>query len=268
MTLTNDGRSLVLMYHDVRICRNLWEQRYCVTPSRFQSHLQALRDAGYRPCSLSDFSAWIAGRGKLQPDSILITFDDGYAGVYEHAYPLLQERSIPFAVFVVTSAVGEHDSWMRESNPDGASYPLLSRPQLQEFTRAGVGVGSHSRRHLDLASLADAALRDEVYGSRAELEDMLGQKVDGFAYPFGRLNDAVRTCVAEAGYACAFSTRSGFNRPGDDPLLVRRIDVYGTDTVSTLLRKLRFGTNDGSLVTAGRYYTRRLLTRCGLASTA
>jgi hypothetical protein len=71
--------------------------------------------------------------------------------------------------------------------------------------------------------------------------------------------------VAEAGYVCAFSTRSGFSRIGDDPLLMRRIDVYGTDTPGALLRKLQFGTNDGSLVSTGRYYAKRALGRLGLA---
>jgi peptidoglycan/xylan/chitin deacetylase (PgdA/CDA1 family) len=35
-----------------------------------------------------------------------ITFDDGYSDVYYHAYPLLQRKGIPAAVFVVTSLIG------------------------------------------------------------------------------------------------------------------------------------------------------------------
>lgn len=35
-----------------------------------------------------------------------VTFDDGYRDVYEHAFPLLQRKGIPFAVYVVTDLVG------------------------------------------------------------------------------------------------------------------------------------------------------------------
>jgi peptidoglycan/xylan/chitin deacetylase (PgdA/CDA1 family) len=35
-----------------------------------------------------------------------ITFDDGYRDVYEHAFPLLQRKGIPSAVFVVTDLIG------------------------------------------------------------------------------------------------------------------------------------------------------------------
>jgi len=35
-----------------------------------------------------------------------ITFDDGYAGVYHHALPLLQRKGIPAGMFVVTDMVG------------------------------------------------------------------------------------------------------------------------------------------------------------------
>jgi len=256
---------LVLMYHEIRVGRNPWEQRYFVAPARFSDHVRALRTAGYHLCSLTDFCVWATGRGELPANSVLLTFDDGYSGVFEHAYPILHNAGIPFAVFVVSSAIGATDAWMRSINGDHPAYPLMSRGQVAEVANAGVGIGSHSRHHADLPTLDAEALRDEVYGSRAELEDLLGQKVDSFAYPYGRLNDSVRATVGDAGYACGFSTRSGFNRPGSDPLLIRRIDVYGTDTARSLLRKMRFGTNDGSLQSTVRYYARRALSRRKLA---
>jgi peptidoglycan/xylan/chitin deacetylase (PgdA/CDA1 family) len=156
---------------------------------------------------------------------------------------------------------------MKDERPHHAR-PLISRTDLMELCRAGVGLGSHSRRHPDLVTLDEASLREELHGSRAELEDMLGQKVDCFAYPYGHVNESIRRCVAEAGYTCAFSTRSGFSRADDDHLLVRRIDVYGTDTPGSLLRKVRFGTNDGSLITAGRYYARRAAARLRIGALA
>jgi peptidoglycan/xylan/chitin deacetylase (PgdA/CDA1 family) len=252
---------LVLMYHEVRRVPKSEERPYIISPASFTAHIRALRAAGYLPCSLGDFSAWATGRGKLSSNAVLLTFDDGYRGVFEHAYPLLHSEALPFAVFIVSSALGATDSWLRDIQRKHPGYPLMSGAHLIELARAGVGIGSHSRTHANLAMLDSETLREEVYGSRAELEDLLGQRIDCFAYPYGRLNDRVRDTVSEAGYACAFSTRSGSNHPGSDPLLVRRIDVYGTDTANALLRKLRFRTNDGSMRAAGLYYVRRALAR-------
>jgi len=46
-----------------------------------------------------------SGKGRGQPVAA-ITFDDGYANVYDHALPLLSRKGIPAAIFVVTDLVG------------------------------------------------------------------------------------------------------------------------------------------------------------------
>jgi len=255
------SRVPVLMYHEIRAGQNPWERRYFVSPDRFRDHIRALHQAGYRACSLTSFRDWLTKRTELPVNAFLLTFDDGYTGVYEHAFPFLLEKAVPFAVFVVSSAIGASDTWRREASPLSSAYSIMPGNQLVELARAGVGIGSHSRHHPDLTSLDADALRNEVRGSRVELEDVLGQEVDCFAYPYGKMNETVRASVAESGYTCAFSTRSGFNHPDQDPLAVRRIDVYGTDTAGALLRKMRFGSNDGSLTSAWGYYAKRAIAR-------
>jgi hypothetical protein len=75
------------------------------------------------------------------------------------------------------------------------------------------------------------------------------------------LDERVVAAARRAGYRAAFSTQPGFNRPGADPFRVRRIDVYGTDTPAMLLRKVRLGTNNGSLMNLARYYAGRARAR-------
>ena len=251
----------VLMYHQVELGGALTNPPYVIALERFTQHMRALRGAGYRFCSLPDFRAWLDEDSPLPANAVLLTFDDGYAGVFRHAFPLLAREAIPFAVFVVTSAVGGDDRWLAPTGPESRHYAVMARSDLVQLARAGVAIGSHSRRHPDLCMLRPEELHDEIRGSRGELEDMLGLEVSSFAYPYGRLNDSVRDRVAEAGYACAFTTRCGFNSRTQDRLRIRRIDVYGTDTPKMLLRKVRYGTNDGSLVTTAQYYTSRLAER-------
>lgn len=51
-----------------------------------------------------------------------ITFDDGYRDFYDHAFPLLQKKGIPAAVFVVTDLVGTTRPQMHDT-----LYLLLTR---------------------------------------------------------------------------------------------------------------------------------------------
>jgi len=60
----------------------------------------------FRFVSLGELGA-IAERGAA-PDRPLaaVTFDDGYRGVYDHAFPMLKRKGIPATVFVVTDLIG------------------------------------------------------------------------------------------------------------------------------------------------------------------
>ena len=75
---------------------------------------------------------------------------------------------------------------------------------------------------------------------------MLGLPCRHFAYPYGLFDEDARLAVEEAGYRSACSVRSGFNGPGVDRFLLRRIEVFGTDTLWRFRQKLRFGANEVS----------------------
>ena len=85
--------------------------------------------------------------------------------------------------------------------------------------------------------------------------------MEHFAYPYGLENARVRDAVRTAGYSSACSIRSGFNRPDVDPFLLRRIDIYGQDSLWRFRQKLRFGTNDISPWFPFTYYASRVAAR-------
>lgn len=255
-------RVVVLMYHRVGAASD-WEAKYCVAPERFSAHMNALRDAGMRPCGIAEFVAWMQGQQTLPSGSFLLTFDDGFLGVYEHATPVLAELGWPATVFLVTALLGKRDVWCEKENPSGKTYPLLGQAEIEAMRGQGFSFHSHSRTHADLSALPDDLLRVELGGSRTELEGLLGGPVPYVAYPYGRLNDRVQQIAREVGYEAGFSVEAGFNRPGQPLMKIRRLDVFGTDTPANLLRKVKFGTNDGSWGNMMRYYGKRLFKRAG-----
>ena len=259
----NDG-VIVLMYHRVGLARNAWEARYAISPGRFEAHMLALARNGLHAVSVESLSDWLDDGAPLAAGAFVLTFDDGFRDVRLHALPVLERLRWPFTVFLVSNLVGKEDFWTRASNPDGATYPLLNAEEIVDMQRRGVSCQSHSSSHPSLPSLDDDQLASELVQSRAALRQMLGRAVDYFAYPFGHLDERVVAATRSAGYRAAFSTQPGFNRRDVDRFRIRRIDVYGTDTPSMLMRKVRLGTNDGSVANLARYYMARARARLPL----
>lgn len=249
------------MYHRLGEAHNDWERKYCVASQRFSAHMGALERAGHRVADIADFLAWLDGARNLPDGALVITFDDGFKGVYKHAFPVLKDHGWTATIFLVADLIGREDEWCRTSNPSGATYPLMNMDEILAMSAAGMRFHSHSRTHPRLPTLSDERLEDEVAGSRAALEGLLGTPVDCFAYPYGHLDVRVCDAVKRVGYRAAFSTQPGFNRPDVDRLRIRRLDVFGTDTAAMLLRKIHFGANDGSLGQVARYYWRRTTQR-------
>ena len=78
-------------------------------------------------------------------------------------------------------------------------------------------VAGHSDTHPHMELLDQAALNAEVYRCRDTLEQLLGKKILGLAYPFGTYNDSVVDTLREAGIRYARTTiqTEGFELPSD-----------------------------------------------------
>jgi peptidoglycan/xylan/chitin deacetylase (PgdA/CDA1 family) len=253
-------RALILMYHLVDTPRSAKEHRFCTPPDEFARQMDHLVGA-YSPIGLDELVAGVRGSRPLPERAVHVTFDDGFAGVLEHAAPVLAARSIPATLFAVSDRLGQTNDWMtRRGFPE---RPLMTAAQLRELEATGFTIGSHTKSHARLTELDGGQVADEVAASMWALEDALGKTVRYFAYPYGLQNDAVRGAVVEAGYEAACSTISGFNRSGQDPYLLRRIDIFGMDRLWQFRQKLRFGRNESSRLYDLTYYASRIKARFG-----
>lgn len=257
----NVARVPVLMYHRVGEIQDKQASRYAITPALFAAHMQVLARSGYHAVGIEAFMAWLESAAALPEGAFLLTFDDGFRGVREHALPILEQLHWPFTVFLVSDLIGAKDTWIKATNPTRASYPLLDTEEIRDMRQRGCSFHSHTRSHADLPILNDAELVDQLAGSRHALGELLEQDVDYLAYPYGHFDERVEAAARAAGYRAAFSTQSGFNRPDVKRFRIRRLDVYGSDTPAMLLRKIRLGGNDGRLSSLIRYYLRETASR-------
>ncbi len=252
---------VILMYHMVRDARWEPDARYCCSPRKFRLQMAYLRLAGYRVAGLGDV-AKLLGKGDAIPrGTVSITFDDGFRDNYEHAWPVLKRHGYPATMFVVSGLAGRTNEWMRrEAWP--ARY-LASWEEIREMAGEGIEIGSHTESHAALTECDAETLAREVRESKAEIERRIGKPARFFAYPYGLLDERAPTAVAAAGYEAACSTRSGFNGPGADPFALRRLEVYGSDSLWRFAVKIAWGTNDATLRLIGRYYLSRVRARLG-----
>jgi peptidoglycan/xylan/chitin deacetylase (PgdA/CDA1 family) len=232
---------------------------YCIRPDRFGAQMHALAEAGFTAVSIDEFEAWRHRRKSLPEGSFVLTFDDGFAGVHDYAAPILHEMRWPATVFLVTGKLGGFSDWEVTTDQPMSPHRLMNQVQLLDLITRGFSLHSHSANHHDLTTLDNAELLKDLFESRKAIAGLTGQPAAYLAYPYGRHDERVRAVALDAGYIAGYSVESGFNRPDGDGFRIRRLDIFGTDTPTMLLSKIRLGNNDGSFLGLARYYVRRFL---------
>jgi len=108
--------------------------------------------------------------------------------------------------------------WMRRYRP-------LSWDQMRAM-QGLVTFGGHTRTHPWLSRLSRVEAEDEILGSRARWEEMLGTTVRHFAYPFGSPDSFTAETIevlTAAGFVSAATTQRAACRPGVSPYALPRI---------------------------------------------
>jgi len=192
----------ILCYHSVEPG---WVSPLAVDPEVFERQCQWLA-RHRRVVPLAEAVALLDGRHRLPPKVCALTFDDGFAGVYEHAFPILRRYGLPFTVFVVAETLteaGRAVDWVDTPPP----YPMrtLTAEQVLELQDAGVTIGSHSYSHAVLTTLSPEECENDLRRSRELLEEMLGRPVPYLAYPRGLHDAGVREAAARAGFERSFT---------------------------------------------------------------
>lgn len=220
--VAGDRRCVALLYHHVGQAIPGAYRDLTVSPAEFEGQIRWLARHGYNGIRPADWLAWQKSGVELPRKPVLITFDDAYSDIAEHALPVLRRYGFGAAVFAVTARMGESSDW--DKSMGYPTLPLMSGAQIRYWADQGIEFGSHSRTHPNLTQLSRDALRGEMVRSREELEALLGRPVIAFAYPFGAWDDAAHE-MARSSFNLAFGAASGFNCRDTDAHLLRRIVV-------------------------------------------
>jgi peptidoglycan/xylan/chitin deacetylase (PgdA/CDA1 family) len=226
----------ILMYHRVAPEGEEATARWRLHPEAFEEQLSYLREGGYTSISFEQWRVASDRRYPIPPNSVMITFDDGYADFVKHAQPLLAKYDFQATVFVVTDLVGESNRW---DEVFGEELELMGWDQLRTLLDSGLQLGSHSSAHRPLVSLSPAELAQDFCRSRMRFHENLGFPVRSVCYPYGLHDASVRSMAAGCGFYYGVTTDEWQASFGEDLLMLPRLEVRGTEGFDEFKAKLR-----------------------------
>jgi len=233
-----DRGPVVLMYHSVTPGRLTPNWRWAVSNRCFCAQLDLLSSYGWQTFCVRD----ACNPRDFPHRSAIITFDDGYADNFL-AFNELTRRGMQATWFIVSRDIGKQAGWQ---DPGQNTRLMLDPQQLMEMHASNMEIGAHGRTHTRLTQLDDRAMRSEVAGSKDDIQQTLGIKVNSFAYPYGDFDARAVNAVKSAGYQSACITRPGWLSLDTDMFEIRRVSIFSQDNLSTFARKLAFADNDVS----------------------
>lgn len=190
--LRGTPQATLLMYHDVLPAAR---EPHHISVAAFTAQMERLASGPFQVVSLEHaLTGARTGAGRLHP-AVAITFDDARDNFVANALPVLERLGLPCTMFTPSGLLGRPGH--------------VSAAELAAMAGRGVDIGAHSRSHLRLAEQDDVTVDDEVRGSKQDLEDLLGQPVRYFAYPYGSVDGRVRDAVVAAGFDAAVLSEPG-----------------------------------------------------------
>lgn len=203
-----DGR-MVLMFHEVSDKKEEWyDARYSISAVGFRKLLDEIQSLGYD--IVSPYEVLVDDGQK----KICLTFDDVFAGVYENAFPIMQEKKVPFIIFPALLLLGK---------PGYINDKILL--EFQNYERAYIG--AHSKTHCVLKKEKTERCLEEIEESKEILEKKINRRVELFAYPYGSLSEVGKKDIkiAKKCYKYAFSTLQSCIDEKVDPYFIPRMNI-------------------------------------------
>lgn len=134
--------------------------------NRFKGIIKEIQKT-YEIVSIDEISA-----SKKVTKYAIITFDDGCVDAYNNAFPFLLNNGIPFTVYVTNDFIGKNGYIGESELKSLASNPLVT-------------IGYHTKSHPMLIDVKN--LKEEMIDHKDEVEQIIGKRIEHFAFPYGKL---------------------------------------------------------------------------------
>ena len=218
-------RAVSLIYHDVYCAQDRGNlpataTMYHVSQPTFSRHLDAVQSSGRLVVTVAEYLRGAGG------DSVLLTFDDGWAGTFNVALPLIRERGWSATVFVTRDLVGRPG--------------FCTEEMLRQASRAGTEIGIHGTTHRMLSGCSEDEITAEFSLCKTYLEALLDRPVESASLPGGDINRTIVDCARAVGLKSLCTTRPGINTAHTPPFGLRRVAIRRGTPASAVARYCRY----------------------------
>ena len=246
--MIKNPKFIILLYHKIgRHPENAKFPGLYVAEENFDRQIKYLKNDGYSFLTLSElkktYDYYYADENKkngrlndLSEALIInnnkkyaaITFDDGSKSVYSGGFKIMRDNGVNATVFMVSGLIGGLNEWDIKNGEN--KDEMLNLAELKEMTEYGIEIGAHTASHPHLTDIPLEKAFDEISNAKKKLEELLGIKINFFAYPYGDYNDDVKSLAVKAGFEGACITKTGIVKKGADFFALKRIAIrHNTD---------------------------------------
>lgn len=230
----------MLMYHNVS---DSTPRSTTVTEEELRAHLQYLEDNDFTVIDIRDAIAGMQGEQELPDKAVVITFDDGYANIFDNGRPILNEFDVPWTLFVATDPIGAEPG------------RYMSWDQIRTLHEEGVVIANHSTDHSHMPRYREGESADErrqrlsetILQAEQKILDEVGVSYQLFAYPYGEYDNDLAELVDELGFI-GFGQHSGGAGPTSDMRAIPRFAAAGMyanlETLGTKMAALSLPVED------------------------
>jgi peptidoglycan/xylan/chitin deacetylase (PgdA/CDA1 family) len=119
---------------------------------------------------------------------------------------------------------------------------VLSKKEIKHLASA-FEIGAHTYNHVDLTRISRQEVKDELKEGKEALEDIIGRRVQSFAFPFGHYNGELVKMVAMAGFSnCRSGRIINFNAFNNEGFLQHpNLHIYPHSLITGLRHCLKYG---------------------------
>jgi len=247
--LLQNNKCTIILYHDINA-------------EVFEKHFLALKKR-YNIISLQDYlNAKRNGNHIIPKRALIITLDDGHKENY-NLLPVVKKFSIPLTIFLCSSIINSNRNyWFKYKDMQSLKEELrnvsaeqmdvilkengfdwtkefnirqsLNREEIENM-KSFVDFQSHTKFHLFLQTCTDIRAKNEINGSKEELEKGYGLKINSLSYPNGDFTEREIYIAQQAGFEAGITVDLGFNSLNENPYKLKRICISDDASIYELM---------------------------------
>lgn len=216
-------------------------------PEPFSIHAKYLMNR-FNVCPLSLLRDHYQTGVELPKNSLFVTMDDGWKNNY-NLLPVVEELDFPVTIYLSTGLVGTdrkpgkkivYDDYTLDDDllksitgdhvePD-EEVPedlrvMLSKQEIKEMSRV-IDFQSHGVNHHVSSAIPPELMEYELTESKRFIEELTGEDVFAFAFPYNVVSDEAYPLLKKHGYVLARAGTRRYTKTGTDPY---KLNSIGTD---------------------------------------